>query len=128
MLLAIIAIRFGEAGLEDMAIESNLVEKGSVDKLFNGNHYGRGVRFHKLFYKVCMRLVLKGIIARISENNEQKSILEDLVSELELFCNNLKPSIFTNLLRSVHVAIFFNFLSSTRTTYALKWEQWESSG
>ena len=72
MLLAIIAIRFGEAGLEDMAIESNLVEKGSVDKLFNGNHYDRGVRFHKLFYKVCMRLVLKGIITRISENNEQK--------------------------------------------------------
>ena len=50
-----------------------------------------------------MRLVLKGIITRISENNEQKSILEDLVSELEHFYNDLKPSIFTNLLRIVHV-------------------------
>ena len=72
MLLAIIAIRFGEAGLEDMPIESYLIEKGSVGRLLNGNHYHRGVRFHKLFCKVCMRLVLKGIITRISENNEQK--------------------------------------------------------
>ena len=104
MLVVIFGIKFGEAGLQDIAIESNFIEKGSVDRLLNGKHYNRGVRLHKLFHKVCMKLVLKGFITRISENSEQNSILEDLVSELELLCNDLKPSIFTNLLSSVHVA------------------------
>ena len=44
MLLAIIAIPFGEAGLEDRAIESSLVEKGLVGRLLNGNHYHTEVR------------------------------------------------------------------------------------
>ena len=62
MLLAIIGIQFGEAGLENIAIESNIVEKGSVSRLLNGKHYNRGVRFHKLFYEVRMSLVWEGFI------------------------------------------------------------------
>ena len=89
--------------MEDIVIESIVVEERSVGRLLNGRHYNRGVRFHKLFYEGCMRLVWEGFISWISKNNEQKSILEGLVSEFELFCNNLKPSVFTNLLRSVHV-------------------------
>ena len=51
-------------------IQSNVVEEGSVGSLLNGKHYNRGVRFHKL--------VWEGFITWISENNEQKSILEGL--------------------------------------------------
>ena len=59
-------------------IQSIVVEEGSVGSLLNGKHYNRGVRFHKLVYKVCTRLVWEGFITWISENNEQKSILEGL--------------------------------------------------
>ena len=62
MLLAIIDIQFGEAGLENIAIKSNIVEKGSVSRLLNGKHYNRGVKFHKLFCEVCMSLVWEGFI------------------------------------------------------------------
>ena len=128
MLVVIFAIRFGEACLQDIAIESNVIEKGSVGRLLNGKHYNRGVRLHKLFHKVCMRLILKEFITRISEDNEQNSILEDLISELELLCNDLKPSIFTNLLSSVHVAKvclllkqYKNYLRTEMGTMAKFW-------
>ena len=90
--------------MEDIAIESTVVEEGSVGRLLNGKHYNRGVRFHKLFYEVRMGLVWKEFKTWISEKNKQQSILEGFVLELELFYNDLKPSFFTNLLSSVHVA------------------------
>ena len=103
MLLTIIGIQFREVDLEDIAIESNVEEEGSVGRLHNGKHYNRCMRFHKLFYVVCMRLVWEELITWISGKNEQKSILEGLVSELELSCNVLKPWVFANMLSSVHV-------------------------
>ena len=81
MLLAIIGISFGAAGLEDIAIESNVVEEESVGRLLNGKHYNRGVRFHKLSYEVCMKLMWEGFVTWISESNEQKSVLEGLESQ-----------------------------------------------
>ena len=41
MLIAIIDIQFGKAGLEDIAIESNVVEEASIGRLLNGKHYNR---------------------------------------------------------------------------------------
>ena len=40
-----------------------------------------GLRFHKLFYEVYMRLVREGFITWISENNEQKPNLEGLETQ-----------------------------------------------
>ena len=53
MLFAIIGIRSGESsGLEDIAIDSNVVEEGSLDRLLNG----------KLFYEVCIKMVWEGFM------------------------------------------------------------------
>ena len=57
VLLSIIGKRFGPAGLRDIIIESGVIEEGSVEALLNGKAYNRAVRFHKLMYEACMRLV-----------------------------------------------------------------------
>ena len=62
MLLAITGIRLGEASLEGISIESNIVKEGSIGSLLIGKHCNGGVRFHKLFYEDCMRLVWEGFI------------------------------------------------------------------
>ena len=41
MLLAIIGFRFGETVLEDIALESSVVEEASVGRLPNGKHCNR---------------------------------------------------------------------------------------
>ena len=62
MLLAIIGIRFGVASLEGISIESNIVKEGSVGSLLIEKHCNGGVKFHKLFYEDCMRLMWEGFI------------------------------------------------------------------
>ena len=38
MLLGIIGCRFGDAGLREVAVESNVVAEGSLEKVFSGKH------------------------------------------------------------------------------------------
>ena len=60
VLLSIIGKRFGDAGLRDTIIESGVIEEGSVAKVLDGKHYNRAVRFHKLMYEACMRILWEG--------------------------------------------------------------------
>ena len=46
-LLAIIGSRFADAGLRDVAVQSEIIAEGSVDSVLNGKHYNRAVRLHK---------------------------------------------------------------------------------
>ena len=48
VLLAVIGLRFGPAGLKDVIIESNVIAEGSTEKVLSGKHYNRSIRFHKL--------------------------------------------------------------------------------
>ena len=59
MLLGIIATRFGDASLRELAVQSEVVAEGSIDKVLIGKQYNRAVCLHKLKYKVLMRLILK---------------------------------------------------------------------
>ena len=59
MLLGVIGSRFGEAGLRELAVQRDVVAKGSVDKALNGKQYNRAVRLHKCVYEALMRLLLK---------------------------------------------------------------------
>ena len=49
--LGIIGKRLLDAGLRDLAVESEVIAEGSVDRVLNGQQYNRGVRLHKL----CMK-------------------------------------------------------------------------
>ena len=51
MLLGVMGSRFGDAGLRELAVQSDVVAEGSVDKALNGKQYNRAVRLHN----VCMK-------------------------------------------------------------------------
>ena len=59
MLLGIIGTRFGDAGLRELAVQSEVVAEGSIDKVLIGKQYNRAVHLHKLTYEALMRLLLK---------------------------------------------------------------------
>ena len=61
ILLSIIGLRFGSAGLCDIIIESNVIAEGSSDKVLSGKHY-RSVRFHKLMFEACVRLIWESFL------------------------------------------------------------------
>ena len=59
-LLAVMAVRFKDAGLKDLVIQSVLVAKGSVDSMFSGScAYKRAVRAYKILYELFSRLLLE---------------------------------------------------------------------
>ena len=71
-LLAIIGKRFGDAGLRDICIESSVIAEGSVNGVLGGKQYNRAVRFHKLMYESCMRLIWEGFLSWIQACDESK--------------------------------------------------------
>ncbi len=59
-LLAVMAVRFKDAGLKDLVIQSVLVAEGSVDTMFSGSRaYKRAVRVYKILYEAFSRLMLE---------------------------------------------------------------------
>ena len=59
-LLAVMAVRFKDAGLKDLVIQSVLVAEGSVDTMFSGSRaYKRAVRAYKILYESFSRLLLE---------------------------------------------------------------------
>ena len=59
VLLAVIGQCFGGTGLRDIVIESKVIAEGSVGNTLNGKDYNRAVRFLKLMFEACMRLIGK---------------------------------------------------------------------
>ena len=59
MLLGVIGSRFGDAGLRELAVQSDVLAEGSVDKVLSGKQYNRHVRLHKVAYEALMKLLLK---------------------------------------------------------------------
>lgn len=68
-LLPIIGKLFGGNGLRDLAIESGVIAEGSIDKVLEGKHYNRAIRFHKLMYKAYMRVIWFGFQHWISKSD-----------------------------------------------------------
>ena len=46
----------------DIIIESNVIAEGSSDKVLSGKLYNRSVRFHKLMFEACVRLIWEGFL------------------------------------------------------------------
>ena len=71
MPLGIIGNRVGDAGLIELAVESDVVAGGSIEKVLTGKNYNRAVRMHKIFYEALMRLLINAFESSVSE--DQKS-------------------------------------------------------
>ena len=51
---------FGDAGLRDLAVESDVIAEGSINKVLEGKQCNHAVRFHKITDEALMRLVWNG--------------------------------------------------------------------
>ncbi|XP_078353848.1 uncharacterized protein LOC144638526 [Oculina patagonica] len=79
--LAVIGKRFLDAGLRDLAVESEVITEGSVDRVLNGQQYNRGIRLHKLVFEALQRLAWKGFLkwfeGKQASPGELQSLLDD---------------------------------------------------
>ena len=67
--LGIIGKRFLDAGLRYLAVESDVIAEGSVERVLNGQQYNRGVCLHKLLYEALKRLAWKGFLDWFQRNH-----------------------------------------------------------
>ena len=70
MLLGMISLRFGEACLKELVIQSEVVAEGSTDKVLNGKNYNRAIRFHKITYEAVTRILVDAFESSLPENAE----------------------------------------------------------
>ena len=83
MLLGVTGTRFGDAGLRELAIESDAIAEGSIERVLNGKNYNMSLRLHKIFYEAWMILLLKSFENSLSDDNvellaRQKTLIEEL--------------------------------------------------
>ena len=57
--MTVIGKRFGAAGLREVIVEANLIRPCSVEAVFKGKHYNRGLRVLKTVYEALFRLKLE---------------------------------------------------------------------
>ena len=50
--LAVISLRFGDAGLRDLMVESSLVGPSAVSAVLRGNHYNPALRSSKIIFEI----------------------------------------------------------------------------
>ena len=48
--------RFGDGGLRNLVVESEVLAAGSVASVLDGKHYNRGMRVHKVVWEALSRL------------------------------------------------------------------------
>eukprot|EP00794_Sanderia_malayensis_P001125 gene1125-481_t len=70
MYLDVIGKCFGDAGLRDVMVQSDVITQGSVDKALSGHMYNRAVLMHKLMYESLMRILCNGMKARVAGSEE----------------------------------------------------------
>lgn len=70
MYLGVIGKRFGDAGLRDVMVQSDVIAQGSIDKALTGHMYNRAVRMHKLMYEALMRILCNGMKAHVAGDDE----------------------------------------------------------
>ena len=97
MLLGVIGTRFGDAGLRELAIESDAIAEGSIERVLNGKNYNRSLRVHKIFDEALMILLLNSFGNSLSDNNaELLECQKTVIEELKL---DISPVGYTNLLQ-----------------------------
>ena len=102
MYLGVIGKRFGDAGLRDVMVQSDVIAQGSIDKALSGHTYNRAVRMHKLIYESLMRILCNGMKAHAMGDNdiESDSSLQQFDEMLQRMVNGLDQESFEETLES----------------------------
>ena len=79
MPLGIIGTRYGDAGLRELAVQSEVMAQGSIERVLEGKNYNRAVRLHKMMYETLFRMLLNSFKASLPAHAiaifQQKEIL-----------------------------------------------------
>ena len=86
MSLGVMGIRYGGAGLRDIAVQSDIIAEGSIKNVLQGKHYTRAVHTHKIVYEVLSRLMYRRFMEWMSE--EKPETVDQIHTTLgEMRCN-----------------------------------------
>ncbi|XP_016111421.1 uncharacterized protein [Sinocyclocheilus grahami] len=78
--LSILGKRFGDAGLQDILIESEVVAPGSISGGISGHHYNRSMRVHKLLYESLQGIRFLTFVDSLppKERNECMDVISEI--------------------------------------------------
>ena len=83
--IAVIGKCFGDAGLRDIIVESNLLGESSVDQMLKGKHYNNAVRVLKYIYEAIKRLLIENFEKGICNQSDTLDITyREFKNSLEL--------------------------------------------
>ena len=98
--LAILGKQFGDSGLKDIFIESQIVAEGSISAVIDGKPYNCGVRAHKYLYEALMRLAWAEFMRRLESSDLNHRIaVASFLEEVDTLANMLKGESFGQLLK-----------------------------
>ena len=89
--LGIIGKRFLDAWLRDVAVESEIIMEGSVDRVLSGHYYNRGILLHNLVYEALQRLIWKSFLSWFEQNLAVES--QPLLHDSHLLLVDLNQSV-----------------------------------
>ena len=75
--LAVIDKQFGDAGLQDVLIESGVVQARAVHGVLSGKQYNRGLRCHKAMLEAFLRMQWRAFESWLAEG-EHFHLLADV--------------------------------------------------
>ena len=94
MYLGIIGKRFGDGGLRDLLVQSEVLAEGSVDRALSGKMYNRAARSVKIVYEAFSRLL------QAKEKDEQKEIIDNVMIMMKDFSSNINQTNLDTILNS----------------------------
>ena len=100
MYLGIIGKRFGDGGLRDLLVQSEVLAEGSVDRALSGKTYNRAARSVKIVYEALSRLLLDDFHDQTKEKDEQKEIIDNVMIMMRDFSSNINQTNLDTILNS----------------------------
>ena len=97
MLPDVIDTRFGDVGLGELAIESDNIAEGSVERVLNGKNYNRSLRLHKTFFDALMIILLNFFEDSLSDENAEPLERQKTLTEEQKL--DISPVGYTNVLQ-----------------------------
>lgn len=126
--LAVIGKRFGDAGLRDVIIESEILGSGSVVGMLEGRHYNRGIRVHKIVFEAMLRLRWKAFRTWLTEQNIpglNDIGLQEVVNTLQA---DITPDNFRRLIDSNDFGrvydLYLDYCNTLTTPMAIFWNSY----
>ena len=81
--IAVIGKRFGDAGLRNLVIESNLLGESSVEQMLKGKHYNNAMRVLKYFYGAMKRHMIESFQPSAPDSSDTVMTHKELTESLE---------------------------------------------